>query len=98
MLDSTGHVRPAADALRQSDIEPLELAAKEALALVNGTDFMAAIGSILTVRCGAPPIVRTGLPRFRSRRYGASPVPSMPMSTPCVPCPGRSAPPRSFEP
>ena len=51
MLDSTGHGRPAADALGHSDIEPLELAAKEALALVNGTHFMAAIGSILTVRC-----------------------------------------------
>ena len=51
VLEPGGHARPAVDALRQSGIEPLELAAKEALALVNGTHFMAAIGSILTVRC-----------------------------------------------
>ena len=37
--------------------------------------------------------------RAFARGYtGRAPAPSMPTSTPCVPCPGRSAPPRSFEP
>ncbi|GAA1298697.1 histidine ammonia-lyase [Planotetraspora silvatica] len=35
-----GQVKPAEEALKQSGIEPVELAAKEGLALVNGTDGM----------------------------------------------------------
>jgi histidine ammonia-lyase len=38
--DGVGQLRPAADALRSHDIEPVELAEKEGLALINGTDGM----------------------------------------------------------
>src|SRR5215218_8963118 len=38
--DRAGVLRPAADALRDSGIEPVQLAEKEGLALVNGTDGM----------------------------------------------------------
>jgi histidine ammonia-lyase len=45
--------RPAARVLAEHDLEPLDLAAKEALALVNGTHFMAAVGALLAVRVSA---------------------------------------------
>ena len=38
--DRSGQTRPAADALRAAGIEPLVLAEKEGLALINGTDGM----------------------------------------------------------
>src|SRR3954464_9054399 len=38
--DGAGALRPAADALREHGIRPVELAEKEGLALVNGTDGM----------------------------------------------------------
>jgi histidine ammonia-lyase len=38
--DRTGALRPAAEALREQGIEPVALAEKEGLALVNGTDGM----------------------------------------------------------
>ncbi|SDY20160.1 histidine ammonia-lyase [Modestobacter sp. DSM 44400] len=38
--DAGGTLRPAAEALREKGIEPVELAEKEGLALVNGTDGM----------------------------------------------------------
>ncbi|MCW2740197.1 MAG: hutH [Blastococcus sp.] len=38
--DGAGQLRPAADALRNAGIEPVQLAEKEGLALVNGTDGM----------------------------------------------------------
>ncbi|SDL84903.1 histidine ammonia-lyase [Geodermatophilus siccatus] len=38
--DGAGALRPAAEALREHGIEPVELAEKEGLALVNGTDGM----------------------------------------------------------
>ncbi|MEV5409907.1 histidine ammonia-lyase [Thermopolyspora sp. NPDC052614] len=38
--DATGATRDAAEALKQAGIEPVELAAKEGLALINGTDGM----------------------------------------------------------
>jgi histidine ammonia-lyase len=38
--DAEGRLRPAAEALREHGIEPVELAEKEGLALVNGTDGM----------------------------------------------------------
>ena len=38
--DATGQRRPAADALRDAGIEPVQLAEKEGLALINGTDGM----------------------------------------------------------
>jgi histidine ammonia-lyase len=51
VLGLDGGRQLAVDALRAAGIEPLELAPREALALVNGTHFMAAIGSLLAVRC-----------------------------------------------
>ncbi|MGP3965570.1 histidine ammonia-lyase [Nonomuraea sp. 3N208] len=38
--DKSGNMLPAAEALKQAHIEPVELAAKEGLALINGTDGM----------------------------------------------------------
>jgi histidine ammonia-lyase len=40
IVDGAGAVRPAAEALASAGIEPLELGAKEGLALINGTDGM----------------------------------------------------------
>ncbi|HEV7211528.1 MAG TPA: histidine ammonia-lyase [Blastococcus sp.] len=40
LRDADGELRPAAEALRAHGIEPVELAEKEGLALVNGTDGM----------------------------------------------------------
>ncbi|TDP93791.1 histidine ammonia-lyase [Labedaea rhizosphaerae] len=40
VLDRDGTLRPAADALRDSGITPVQLAEKEGLALINGTDGM----------------------------------------------------------
>jgi len=41
-----GKRMPGADALRRADLKPLELAPKEALALINGTQVMSAIGCL----------------------------------------------------
>ncbi|KAA9380390.1 histidine ammonia-lyase [Microbispora cellulosiformans] len=38
--DAAGRSRPAAEALKEHGVEPVELAAKEGLALINGTDGM----------------------------------------------------------
>jgi histidine ammonia-lyase len=40
VVDSTGQITPAADVLKASGIEPVELREKEGLALINGTDGM----------------------------------------------------------
>jgi histidine ammonia-lyase len=40
VVDAHGITRPAAEALRDADIEPVTLVAKEGLALINGTDGM----------------------------------------------------------
>lgn len=47
-----GRQVPAAEALRQAGLQPLHLAAKEGLALLNGTQFMSAYGTwaVLTAR------------------------------------------------
>jgi histidine ammonia-lyase len=50
-LGRDGRRAPGGEILREADLEPIELAPKEALALVNGTHFMAAVGSLLAVRC-----------------------------------------------
>ena len=44
-----GHVTPALVALREAGLEPLELGPKEGLALLNGTQLMAALGALLLV-------------------------------------------------
>jgi histidine ammonia-lyase len=48
--DANGDVVPAERALKAAGLEPIVLAPKEALALVNGTHFMAAIGALLAIR------------------------------------------------
>lgn len=45
-----GELIPASAALTQLGLEPLTLEAKEGLALINGTHFMAAIGALVEVR------------------------------------------------
>ena len=45
-----GELHPGAEALARAGIEPLTLAAKEGLSLVNGTQFMAAFGALGVVR------------------------------------------------
>jgi histidine ammonia-lyase len=52
-----GQVLAAADALRQADLEPLTLEAKEGLALLNGTQMMGAIGALFLA--DAARLVRT---------------------------------------
>ena len=46
-VEFRGQVVPALLALRESGLEPLELQAKEGLALLNGTQMMSAIGALL---------------------------------------------------
>src|SRR6185503_2147363 len=53
-----GEPKPAGDVLRSAGLEPLELKAKEGLALVNGTQGMLAIGILAVSR--AERLVRTG--------------------------------------
>src|SRR6266581_2785054 len=45
-----GELLSGADALRQAGLEPVRLAAKEGLSLINGTQFMAAQGALGLVR------------------------------------------------
>jgi len=45
-------VRPAAEILREEGLEPLELATKEGLALINGTEGMVALGALALVDLG----------------------------------------------
>jgi len=45
-LSGVGPPEPAADALRRAGVEPLTLAPKEGLALVNGTEGMLALGTL----------------------------------------------------
>ena len=45
-----GQWRPSREALKMSGIAPLQLAAKEGLALLNGTQAMAAVGSLALLR------------------------------------------------
>lgn len=44
-----GGVLPGGDALRLAGLEPIELEAKEGLALINGTQMMAALGAIALI-------------------------------------------------
>jgi histidine ammonia-lyase len=47
-----GETLSGADALARAGLEPIVLAAKEGLALINGTQFMAAIGALVLARAG----------------------------------------------
>ncbi|MGM9998897.1 MAG: histidine ammonia-lyase [Candidatus Bruticola sp.] len=47
-----GRIMEAAQAMAAADIEPFQLAAKEGLALINGTQFMNAVGSLAMIRAG----------------------------------------------
>jgi histidine ammonia-lyase len=53
VYDEVGRLMSGADALAALGLEPLTLEAKEGLALINGTHFMAGIGALLTVRVRA---------------------------------------------
>jgi histidine ammonia-lyase len=56
-VELNGQVVPALLALREGNVEPLVLEAKEGLALLNGTQLMAAIGALLVA--DAERLVRT---------------------------------------
>src|SRR6185436_2684920 len=45
-----GELLSGAEALRRAGLEPLVLGAKEGLALINGTQFMTAIGALVLAR------------------------------------------------
>jgi len=47
-----GRLLPGGEALRAAGLEPITLAAKEGLSLINGTQFMTAIASLALVRAG----------------------------------------------
>ncbi len=49
LLDEQGGRAPALPALRAAGLEPLTLAAKEGVSLLNGTQFMAAVGCLAVV-------------------------------------------------
>jgi len=53
VTDGAGRRLSGADALERLGLDPLALEAKEGLALINGTHFMAATGALLTVRARA---------------------------------------------
>src|SRR5687767_11462273 len=55
--DDAGALRPAADALRAHGIEPVQLAEKEGLALVNGTDGM--LGMLVLALADLDRLLRT---------------------------------------
>ena len=50
MAELRGEVLPGGEALRRAGLEPEVLGAKEGLALINGTQFMAAIGALVLSR------------------------------------------------
>ena len=47
-----GALRNSSDALRDAGLKPVEMQAKEGLALLNGTQFMSAHGALATLECG----------------------------------------------
>ncbi|MET9244292.1 histidine ammonia-lyase [Nonomuraea sp. NPDC003709] len=55
--DGSGNLQPAGEALKQAHIDPVELAAKEGLALINGTDGM--LGMLILAIHDLTALVRT---------------------------------------
>src|SRR5439155_4535832 len=53
VIDPGGKALAGRDALDELGVDPLELEAKEGLALINGTHFMAGVGALMTVRVRA---------------------------------------------
>jgi len=49
-LGRNGQLRPAPDLLQSHGLEPLQLAPKEAISILNGTHFMAGLGALLVGR------------------------------------------------
>ncbi len=45
-VEYRGHIMPAPEALRMAGLKPVALTAKEGLALINGTQYMSALGSL----------------------------------------------------
>lgn len=70
-----GHRRPGAEALAAVGLQPLRLEAKEGLALINGTAFMAGVGALVTY--DAEVLVQTadGVGALTLEALEGSPVP-----------------------
>jgi len=91
-IDPGGQRRSGAEALAALGVEPLELQAKEALALINGTHFMSAIGALCAVRAGrllavadlsaavSIDALRGATPAFEARVHELRPVPGQILS------------------
>jgi histidine ammonia-lyase len=75
-----GEVLGGAEALISAGLEPVELQAKEGLSLINGTQFMAAIGALTVVRPAGSRARPTSRARCRSRRCRARGAASSPRS------------------
>ena len=76
-----GTLMPGADALAAAGLEPVRLAAKEGLSLINGTQFMAAMAALALVRLGGSRVSPTSPARSRSSRCRARGRASTPRST-----------------
>jgi len=91
-FDPEGVLRTGAEALAAIELAPTKLQAKEALALINGTHFMAAIGALCSIRAqrllavadlsAAVTIdaLRGATPAFDARVHDLRPVPGQQLS------------------
>lgn len=91
-FDPQGLLRTGAEALAAIELAPIELQPKEALALINGTHFMAAIGALCSIRAqrllavadlsAAVTIdaLRGATPAFDARVHELRPVPGQQLS------------------
>ena len=93
--DAAGTLMPAAEALAAAGLEPVELAAKEGLALINGTDGMLGMLVLAIDR----PADAAADRRHRRRDVGRGPARHRPglrrraAGAPAAPRPGRCRPP-----
>lgn len=74
-----GEVMPAAAALEAGGIEPLKLEAKEGLALVNGTQFMAARGALMLLRARQLALAADGIAALTCQALQAIPTAFSPL-------------------